>query len=364
MHNRRSYSILFFKICFKIYTFKTISKTPYALLKTNFVPMKKTLFLTGLILISSFMGVACSGSSGQTDTLPKPDFRVLGYLHSHSNLTTDFRKVDLSLITDLNIAFINPDEQGRFIPRPEYTHVLAEAHNKNVRVFFSIGGGSPPPHLEGLVATAEGRTKLVGGIVKLFDTYNFDGVDIDLENDLINEHYATFVYTAAKAVKAKNKLLTAALAKWNSDKIADSTLTKYDFINVMSYDATGPWNPDKAGPHSPYSMAVNDFNYFTGIRKIASDKILIGLPFYGYGFNGAPVSMNYKDIIKDYPGSELKDEINIGGGTLYYNGLPTIESKTKFAVDNGAAGVMIWQLLQDSRDEKSLLKAINNTANP
>ncbi len=326
--------------------------------------MKKIIFLTGLILITSFVGVACSKNNGSPDTAPKPDFRVLGYLHSYSNLKADFQQVDLSLITDLNIAFINPDAQGNFMTNPEYANVLSAAHNKNVRVFFSIGGGAPPPHMEALTATAEGRSKLVEGIAKLLDDYDFDGVDIDLENDLINEHYAPFVYAVAKAVKAKNKLVTAALARWNSDKIADSTLARYDFINVMSYDATGPWNPARAGQHSPYSMAVNDFKYYTETRKIASDKILIGLPFYGYGFNGAPVSMQYKDIIRDHPGSELKDEISMGSGTLYYNGITTIESKTKFAVDNGAAGVMIWQLLQDSKDDKSLLKAINNTAKP
>ena len=322
--------------------------------------MKKTfpLFLTGLALC---IGIACSRNVAPPNTSPKPGFRVLGYLHSYSNIKTDFQQVDLSLITDLNIAFVHPDTQGNFTGNPEYTNVISAAHNKNVRVFFSIGGGSPPPNLGELVATAGGRDKLVDGIVKLLDTYNFDGVDIDLENDLINEHYAPFVYAVARAVKARNKLVTAALAKWNSDKIADSTLAKYDFINVMSYDATGPWNPGKPGPHSPYSMAVNDFKYYTETRKIAPGKILIGLPFYGYGFNGAPTSMTYKNIIKDHRGSELKDEINVGGGTVYYNGIPTIESKTKFAVENNAAGVMIWQLLQDSSDDKSLLKAINKT---
>lgn len=324
--------------------------------------MKKVTFLP-VFLLSIIFFIACSKSSGPPKASPRPDFRILGYIHSYANLATDFQQVDLSLVTDLNIAFINPDAQGNFITHPDYAPVLSAAHSKNVRVFFSIGGGSPPPHLAALVETPEGRSKLVEGIVKLLDTYDFDGIDIDLENDLINEHYAPFVYAVAKAVKPKNKLVTAALAKWNSDKIADSTLAKYDFINVMSYDATGPWNPDRPGPHSPYSMAVNDFRYYTGTRGIPAGKILVGLPFYGYGFNGAPVSMKYRDITKNYPGSESKDEVNTGGGTVYYNGIPTIRDKTKFAMEKGAGGVMIWQLLQDSNDSKSLLRTIHTTVN-
>ncbi len=33
-------------------------------------------------------------------------------------------------------------------------------------------------------------------------------------------------------------------------------------------------------------MAVSDFNYFNQARGVAAEKLLIGLPFYGYGFGG------------------------------------------------------------------------------
>ncbi|HMR57748.1 MAG TPA: hypothetical protein PKC10_10525 [Cyclobacteriaceae bacterium] len=103
--------------------------------------MKKTfpLFLTGLALC---IGIACSRNVAPPNTSPKPGFRVLGYLHSYSNIKTDFQQVDLSLITDLNIAFVHPDTQGNFTGNPEYTNVISAAHNKNVRVFFSIGGNA------------------------------------------------------------------------------------------------------------------------------------------------------------------------------------------------------------------------------
>jgi len=289
--------------------------------------------------------------------------RILGYLYVSDNLESAFRQVDLSRLTDLNIAFINPDNQGNFPPNPFYKELVKKAHESQVQVFFSIGGGVPPDHLGEVLSTADGRDKLISGIVDFLDKYGFDGVDIDLENDLINAHYAPFIYWTAKAVKAKGKMVTAALAKWNSNLIADSTLARYDFINIMSYDATGPWNLDNAGPHSPYTMAVSDFEYYRDIRHIAADKLMIGVPFYGYGFNGAPGTMLYKDIVASYPGSEDKDEINLGGGTVYYNGIPTIQRKSKFAREKGARGVMIWELTQDSQDEKSLLKAIHEALN-
>lgn len=49
-----------------------------------------------------------------------------------------------------------------------------------------------------------------------------------------------------------------------------------------------------------------------------------------------------------------------GGGKIYYNGLQMIARKVKLANELGAAGVMIWEINQDTRDGNSLLKAIND----
>ena len=112
-------------------------------------------------------------------------------------------------------------------------------------------------------------------------------------------------------------------------------------------------------------MAQDDFTYFNTTRGVAAEKLFIGLPFYGYGFgNGAPESLSYKDIVATYPGSENADSLTVsGGGKVYYNGIPTIRQKVSFAIDKKAGGVMIWQLLGDSKDSKSLLKAIDDIKN-
>ena len=320
------------------------------------------------ILLLTFPLMSASGcgkenKTDQHDNKEEPVLRVLGYLYTSGNWMTALDQVSLDNVTDINIAFLNPDASGNFEQRSDLGTLVAKAHEHGVRVFFSIGGGSPPEHLETLLNTTQNRTKLVQGIVALIKKYDFDGVDIDLENTLINEHYAPFVEEVSKAVKPLGKLVTAALASWNSDLISDATLAHYDFINIMSYDATGPWNLDNAGPHSPYSMATNDFDYYHKTRKIPASKLFIGVPFYGYGFGeGVETSMYYRDIVNQWPGSELKDEVAVqAGARVYYNGIPTIKQKTKFALDQGAGGVMIWHLLHDTKDDKSLLKAINET---
>lgn len=288
-------------------------------------------------------------------------FRVSGYLLGHNSWHTLLDQVDLDRITDLNIAFINPDSTGTFSVHEGLHQVIGAAKKKNVRTFMSIGGGLAPAHLEELIGSQH-RKRYISGLLQVCQQFGFDGIDVDLENDLINADYPAFVAELHTALKEKRLLMTAALASWNGHKIADSTLARYDVINIMSYDKTGPWAPSRPGPHSPYEMAEADFRYYHEERGVPAHKLLIGLPFYGYGFGGnAPTSIRYHEIISTYPDATDKDEISLpDGGMIYYNGRATIGRKVQFALDRKAGGIMIWELKQDSRNEQSLLRLIHD----
>jgi len=320
------------------------------------------LFVLSAMLTTLWL--ACHNKVPVSQTAASNNFRVLGYLPARINWIAGLENIDLSSITDLNLAFINPDSTGSFPANDEYRQVIEKAHAQNVRVFLSIGGGSPPAHLAGFMEPGK-RAGLITALVAITETYNFDGVDFDLENALINSNYAPFVSELSATLKSKKKLMTAALASWNADLISNATMNLYDFINIMSYDKTGPWNLNRPGPHSPFTMVQDDFIYFNKTRGIPAEKLFIGLPFYGYGFGkGAPQSLSYKNIVATYPGSENTDSLTVPeGGKFYYNGMATIRDKVSFAISNKAGGVMIWQLLGDSKDAKSLLKAINDIKN-
>lgn len=293
------------------------------------------------------------------------EVRVLGYLLGANNWSQMTGDIDLSKITDLNIAFINPDSAGRFTVESGLATLVEKASQNKVRVYMSIGGGSAPAYLQSLISPAK-RGAYIDSLLSICERFNFRGIDVDLENELINADYPGFVSALGKELKTRNKEMTAALAKWNGHKIPDSTLSQYDLINIMSYDATGPWSPSRPGPHSPYEMVEADFYYYHRDRKVPANKLMIGLPFYGYSFgNLPPSSMRYREIISSYPGAELLDEQLLNNGnTVYYNGLPTIRKKVEFAINNHAAGLMIWELKQDSRDEKSLLRMIHSLLPP
>ncbi|MGY4537111.1 chitinase [Mucilaginibacter sp. UYNi724] len=319
-----------------------------------------------VIFLVAFM-CSCK-KSAKSETKPGGDktpvatasFRVVGYLREYNVVDGRAIQFDFSKITHLNIAFINPDDKGAFSTLSGLKELVTAAHAKNVKVLASIGGGLAPEYYSTLIADKGSRAKLVGSLASLTDQYNLDGIDVDLEGHFVDANYETFVVELKALLKPKGKLLTTAIATVYATQYTNKALAQFDFINIMSYDKTGPWKPEKPGQHSPYAMAVDDLAYWGGTRGIAKEKLSLGLPFYGYGFgSGVPEDMAFSDIIKKYPGSENKDEVTVpAGGTIYYNGLPTIKSKTTLALQK-AGGVMVWQLLQDDAGTNSLLNTID-----
>ena len=318
------------------------------------------------VMLMLVMLAGCKKSSASEDVAvknSKTSFRVIGYMTGANVSDGSALTFDFSHINYLNIAFVNPDPGGNFSTLAGLDKVVAAAHAKNVKILVSIGGGSAPAYYSSLLADGT-RTDFVNNIVRFVSDNQLDGVDVDLEGTLIDNNYEAFITDLSNALAPKGKLLTAAIATAYQSQYSDKALALMDFINVMSYDKTGPWNPLNPGQHSPYTMAVADLNYWNGTRGIPKAKLNLGVPFYGYGFGtNAPPSISFSNIVTQYPGAENTDQVTVdGGGIIYYNGIATIESKTTLALKN-AGGIMIWQLMQDAAGSKSLLNTINVTIN-
>ena len=318
--------------------------------------MKKiTLILLFVIIISNLL-------FGQKN---KSDFKIVGYFSLRSAMN-NYKNFPFGKVTHVNLYFLNPDTLGVY--NQDFSALepfIKRAHQKGVKVLFSIGGGGAHPYYHRLLKD-DMRGTIVKSLVDLVVKYNLDGLDNDLEHSDIGENYEIFNVELRAALKEHNKLLTAAIVVTDPDLFSDKSLAQFDFVNVMSYDHTGPWRPDRPGQHASIQHFKEDFEYFRIKRGIAAKEINMGVPFYGYIFGpeltSKASSMNYNQIIEKYPNAELVDELAIEDGKkLYYNGIETIKQKTRFAKEN-AGGIMIWQLSGDAKGKKSALKAINDVA--
>lgn len=279
------------------------------------------------------------------------------------DLPTYAKGIDYAKLTHINVAFENPtDDDGTLSFNPANEALIREAHAHGVKVLVSIGGGSASSDVALLKRTflllsPTRRGKFVTAIRAYLKAHEFDGLDVDLEGPAINGDYGAFIEALGKGLRADGKLLTAALSRgYGGDQVPSEALKAFDFVNVMAYDATGPWASDRPGQHSSLEYAKENVRYWAA-RGLAKAKTVLGVPFYGYGFgpDAQGDEWSYARILAKYPGAEKVDQV---GNTIWYNGIPTMRAKARYIRDEGLGGAMIWSLNSDVSGEKSLLTAL------
>ncbi|QGQ18533.1 chitinase [Cellulomonas sp. JZ18] len=221
----------------------------------------------------------------------------------------------------------------------------------------------------------------------------FDGIDVDWEYpnacgltcDTSGPQAFDRVVTALRNRFGPNNLVTAAITADGSDggKI-DATdyataAQKLDWIMPMTYDYFGAFNPSgPTAPHSPLTaypgIPQAGFNSEAAVNKliakgIPARKILLGVGFYGRGWNGVTQSApggsasgaapgTYEQGIEDY--KVLKQRCpatGTVGGTAYahcgsqwwsYDTPQTIAGKMTWARNKGLGGAFFWELSGDT----------------
>ena len=288
-------------------------------------------------------------------------FRIIGYVPNWIDVPGFTKNFDFKQVTHLNFAFQNPDVSGNLVgSNTGLTALVEKAHANGVKVLVSIGGGSAADgtiktNYQNLISTSEKRAAFIHKIVVYLNKYKLDGLDVDEEGPAINSNYGAFIRQLADSLKPKGKLLTAAVG-WGAEKIQNPTLQYFDYITLMAYDYTGNWDLTRPGQHSPYWYAQKMIIDWMA-RGVKKENLCLGVPFYGYGFYKSVGSFNYNTILARFPDAWQKDQV---GDTIYYNGMNTIWKKTKLAMAQ-VSGIMIWELSNDVKGERSLLKVISST---
>jgi len=328
---------------------------------------KRLLFLCIVVLVS------CSKDDSFEEEIivnPNASAKVIGYLPWYRFSQND--KIEYCKLTHLNIAFANPESDGTImLPNNSSGITLqniistAKSNNNEIKIYISLaGGGIGSEALErwkNFLTNSQDRSVLVNKIISFVIDNNLDGVDVDLEWEAVTQGYSDFVIELKSALTSKGKGMTAAFpGTTRFNNITNEALETFDFINLMVYDFTGPWNPTASGQHSSYDNAIKSINYWKNTVGISGSKLTLGVPFYGYDFTNSSnvTSFTFGQMVSLNSSYSELDNI----GSKFYNGRPTIKSKVKLAGEQ-VSGIMIWELGQDSFSEYSLLKTIHSEYN-
>ena len=323
----------------------------------------------------------------QTKIIP-PNSILMGYaIDGYKPTKAQFEKM-----THIAISFLRPyNSSGEVLMTPGWENldeVVAAAHENNVRVIISFGGGGFKITSE-LMGIEKNRRNLIKNIIIFMKKYNLDGFDCDWEpswidnkkemediNNAITYHYFKFIKEFREALDIEfgkgEKSFSAAILNtniiWYSPfkKIAHFPENGWwhylDWVALMNYDN------DLGSKHATFESIFGEqgsIAFWTDFG-IPKSKIIIGIPFYGRAGWGEEY-LFYSQIVEFFPSLTenvdviMFDKDSLGKKEYGFNGVSTVKKKVKESQKLGLAGVMFWQIAGDLKigHEKSLLKAIS-----
>jgi chitinase len=203
-----------------------------------------------------------------------------------------------------------------------------------------------------IIQSPELRKNFAKNLADILVSYQFDGADIDWEFPYGDEEAAGFTLLLKeihRQFEPLNKTLSIAVSRYFP--VENEAYQYVDQVNLMAYD--------EPGRHSTTENSMKNFRVFLNVRvllRIRSSWVCHftaeDCPRGEPGGMRSPTKPSGRNI-RSNPDQDLIDG-------YYFNGISTVTDKVNEAWDEGAGGIMIWQIGQDSDDEYSLLRRIND----
>lgn len=290
-----------------------------------------------------------------------------------------------------------------------YFHQLEELKHRypRLKILISLEGRAADFAED---ASPEDRAAFVSSCVNLFIRGQFapgvtrpglfDGIDVDWESPQVADaaNFSALIKEFRRQMNAVRPGLRLSVAVDQSPNQLPGTdfaalAPMVDEFGIMNYDYAGPWssttgflaplfsNPTVSDRSSNIERSIASYKA-TGIPE---SKLLMGLPFYGYGWTAVGQTNNGlfqtgRAVRGDQPyhsirtlaasSSVFRDQISQapwlfdGENFWTYEDPVSIRYKVSYAANQHLGGVMVWELSGDTADAELLNSAYRALHHP
>ncbi|HGG0415415.1 TPA: LysM peptidoglycan-binding domain-containing protein [Clostridium sporogenes] len=275
----------------------------------------------------------------------------------------------------------------------EYVEELVNiAHRNNIRILAVVhnllyrpGGTTKAKDLvKELVSTKENRQIFINNLIDLIEKYNFDGVNIDIEDVYIEDRdrLSSLYLEMGRELRKRGYYLSASVPARVSDEPFNPFSDPFDYriigsavdeFIVMLYNEHG-WPGSGPGPVVSIGWMNRVLNYT--ITRVPRNKVVAAVSVFGFDFNlttGRNTYVTYagaveianrygKDIIFDEetktPMFSYIDE-NGNNHEVWFENAESIYAKAELAFNKGIKGIALWRLgMEDEKIWDSMKKDI------
>ncbi|PYI53736.1 glycosyl hydrolase family 18 protein [Paenibacillus flagellatus] len=338
-----------------------------------------------------------------------PANRIVGYFAAWSTYGSFdvANDLDASRLTHLNYAFadIGQDlkvKMGDPVQDPKNFEALAKLKAKypHLKTLVSVGGWTWSGQFSAAAATEQSRTIFAESAVDFMVRHGFDGVDLDWEYPVVGggpgttpnpadrDHYPLLLAEVREKLDERGRqdgkryLLTiagGATASFAHNAQLGVSQQYLDYVQIMTYDIHGTWET-RADFNAPLFDANGEtYSVDKGVQAyldagVPADKLVMGVPFYGYKYKVSSAANNglrqpftatgsgsvtYDSIVGQkltengyvrywHEGSKVPYLFNPAESVfISYDDEQSIGLKADYIRDRELGGAMIWELSQD-----------------
>ncbi|KAJ5375386.1 hypothetical protein N7517_007392 [Penicillium concentricum] len=232
-----------------------------------------------------------------------------------------FRPEDIPVkaLTHLNIAFGGINDSRVTIDSSEMIQrvVRLKRKNRSLKVLLAVGGwafsdpGSTRTAWSDMASTKDNREKFIKSVIKLFQTYDIDGIDLDWEypvaddrggRDADYKNYVSLLKEMRSSFEELNSAWIISMAipasYWYLQHFDVAALKpNVDWFNLMSYDMRGKWDQfnEWTGPYVFGHTNITEIERGVDLLRrndIDLSKVTLGMGFYGRTFTLADSKCN------------------------------------------------------------------------
>lgn len=317
-----------------------------------------------------FLSPVCFGELAGANTDVKTKKMVLGYYtedYPGDMLSYNSLLKNNSQLSD--VAFFNylVDQNGNLTTGQPVSQGLELADScdlKKLALVHNMGKYNMAQTAHQVLSIEKNRKNLGKNILSLVQENGFDGVNIDLEGVPPGDRafYNKFLAELKQMFKPYGYLLTVSIPAKTADNPFNTWNGAYDYrtigqtadlVALMTYDEH--WKGGAPGPVAslPWVQKVLDYS----IKTIPRDKVLMGIPAYGYNWSAAGNSTvrwyETASVTAKYPWARWNDYFSTPYLIYYKKGVKhelwfenkySLRIKLDLANNYGIAGIALWRL--------------------